>query len=85
VDAFLRQAFDTGQAIVASRALDCEVYPPVAAVLARRASLERGQLLVQSARRATLHEFLPRWRAELERTASRRVRWNLDVDPLSFT
>jgi len=85
VDAFLRQAFDAGQAVVASRALDCEVYPPVAAVLARRASLERGQLLVQSARRATLHEFLPRWRAELERTASRRVRWNLDVDPLSFT
>jgi primosomal protein N' (replication factor Y) (superfamily II helicase) len=85
VDAFLQHAFTVGRTIVDSHALACEVYPPVAAALARKAALERGQLLVQSARRSALHEFLPRWRAEVERGASRRVRWHLDVDPLGFT
>jgi primosomal protein N' (replication factor Y) len=84
VDAFLGQAYDEGRALAASRALRCDVYPPVAAALARRAGLERGQVLVQSARRAALHEFLPQWRAVLERAGARRVRWTLDVDPLGF-
>jgi len=84
VDAFLRAAFERGRNIVAERSLACSVYPPVPAALARRAGLERGQVLVQSTRRATLHDFLPRWRAVLEGAASRRVRWNLDVDPLSL-
>jgi len=85
VDTFLGHAVEQGRSLVASHALRCEVYPPVAATIARRAGLERGQVLVQSATRSALHDFLPRWRAELERTGPRRVRWNLDVDPLAFT
>jgi primosomal protein N' (replication factor Y) len=84
VDAFLRAAFEAGRAIVKARAMRCEVYPPVAAQLARRAGLERGQILVQSIRRAALHDFLAQWRAELNRALPRRVRWNIDVDPLEF-
>ena len=84
VELFLHRAFEHGQAIVAARALRCEVYPPIAALLPRRAGLERAQLLVQSRRRAPLREFLPLWRTELERVGPRRVRWRIDVDPLSF-
>ena len=84
VDAFLGHAVEEGRSLVAARALRCEVYPPVAATIARRAGLERGQVLVQSAARAALHDFLPPWRAELERSSPRRVRWSLDVDPLGF-
>ena len=85
VELFLRRAFEEGQSIVAARALRCVVYPPVAALLPRRAGLERAQLLVQSRRRPALREFLPLWRTELERAGPRRVRWNIDVDPVTFT
>jgi len=84
VELFLRRAFEHGQAIVAARALRCEVYPPIAALLSRRAGLERAQLLVQSRHRVALREFLPLWRTELERAGPRRVRWSIDVDPLTF-
>jgi primosomal protein N' (replication factor Y) len=84
VDAFLGRAVEAARSLVASHALRCEVYPPVVAAIARRAGLERGQVLVQSAERSMLHDFLPRWRAELERIGPRRVRWSLDVDPLGF-
>ena len=84
VDAFLHKAFEAGREIVAARRLPCEVYSPVAAALSRRAGLERGQVLVQSARRSALREFLPAWRMKLERIGPRRVRWSVDVDPLSF-
>ena len=72
------------RALVAASGLRCEVYSPVAAGLARRAGLERGQALVQSAERPALHEFLPRWKALLEPTMQRRVRWTFDIDPLEF-
>jgi primosomal protein N' (replication factor Y) (superfamily II helicase) len=84
VSAFLEQAAAKGRALLAANALRCEVYSPVAAGLARRAGLERGQVLVQSAERSALHGFLPRWRAQLEGLRQRRVRWELDVDPLAF-
>jgi primosomal protein N' (replication factor Y) len=84
VDAFLRRAVEQGRALVTEHALRCELYPPVPAAMARRAGLERGQVLVQSTQRSSLHTLLPLWRAEIERTGARRVRWNLDVDPLGF-
>ena len=62
----------------------CELYPPVPAGLARRAGMERGQVLVQSDDRRSLQTFLPLWRAELEQLAERRVRWSIDVDPLEL-
>ncbi|MGH8802446.1 MAG: hypothetical protein ACREX6_09185 [Casimicrobiaceae bacterium] len=54
------------------------------ATLARRAGLERGQVLVQSPHRALLQAFLPGWREALERLARRKLRWTLDVDPVTF-
>lgn len=84
VSSFLEQAAQKGRELVATRALHCEVYSPVAAGLARRAGLERGQILVQSTERPALQDFLPRWRALLEGLRQRRVRWDVDVDPLAF-
>ncbi len=84
VTAFLEWAVARGRALLAASELRCEVYSPVPAGLARRAGLERGQVLVQSSERSALHEFLPRWRALLETTRQRRVRWTVDVDPLEF-
>ena len=84
VTAFLERAVAHGRALLATSELRCEVYPPVPAGLARRAGLERGQVLVQSSERSALHEFLPRWRALLERIRQQRVRWTVDVDPLEF-
>jgi primosomal protein N' (replication factor Y) (superfamily II helicase) len=84
VTAFLERAVAQGRALVAESELRCEVYSQVPAGLARRAGLERGQVLVQSSERSALHEFLPRWRALLELTRQRRVRWTFDVDPLEF-
>jgi primosomal protein N' (replication factor Y) len=46
--------------------------------------MERGQVLVQSDDRRSLQTFLPLWRAELLQLGERRVRWNIDVDPLNF-
>jgi primosomal protein N' (replication factor Y) len=84
VSSFLEQAVEKGRALLAASA-PCEVYPPVPAGLARRAGLERGQVLVNSSERSALQAFLPRWRGELERLHQRRVRWDVDVDPLAFT
>jgi primosomal protein N' (replication factor Y) len=84
VTAFLERAVAHGRALLEASELRCEVYPPVPAGLARRAGLERGQVLVQSSERSALHEFLPRWRALLERMREQRVRWTVDVDPLEF-
>ncbi|MGH8849888.1 MAG: primosomal protein N' [Casimicrobiaceae bacterium] len=84
LQAFVGAASERGRSLAATGAHACEVYPAVPAALARRAGLERAQVLVQSRDRAELQIFLPRWRGELERLAERRVRWSLDVDPLGF-
>jgi primosomal protein N' (replication factor Y) len=84
VSAFLAQAAEDGRALAASLGGRCEIYPPVTPGLARRAGLERAQVLVRSADRRALQEFLPQWRRGLDAIAARRVRWNLDVDPPGF-
>jgi primosomal protein N' (replication factor Y) len=83
VNAFLERAAKCGRALAQTQG-GCEVYPPVAAAMARRAGMERGQILVQSSNRGVLQQFLSRWRAELDRIGPRSVRWVLDVDPLSL-
>jgi primosomal protein N' (replication factor Y) len=60
------------------------VYDPVPHVITRRADLERAQLLVQSASRPALQEFLRAWSERLFAAAPRGVRWHLDVDPIEF-
>ena len=53
--------------------------------MARRAGRHHAQLLLESADRATLHQFLSRWIRHVEALPeARRVRWDLDVDPLDL-
>jgi len=85
VDLYLQQAHAAAEAATRDAEADVAVFAPVPALLARRAGLERGQLVVQSARRQDLHRMLTRWRAALGAMPSRRVRAALDVDPASFS
>ena len=64
--------------------LDVEVFSPVAAPLARRAGFERSQMLLRSARRGDLNRLLTKLRESLEASASRKVRWAIDVDPAAL-
>jgi primosomal protein N' (replication factor Y) (superfamily II helicase) len=82
VDAYLERAHAAAEALAEAAAVT--IFPPVPALLARRAGLERGQIAVQSARRADLQRFLAQWRPALASLAGKRVRAALDVDPLSF-
>ena len=84
VDDFLRTAHAAGLRVAGEYGAQVEIFPPVPALLARRAGFERGQVVVQSARRAALQHFLPTWRDALVRQPGRRVRWALDVDPAGF-
>src|SRR5262249_32821061 len=61
VDAFLAEVRRTGRALGREAPL-VEVFPPVPAMLARRAGMERGQVLAQSSDRRALQRFLPAWR-----------------------
>jgi len=58
---------------------------PVPAAMHKRAGRYHAQLLVESAERARLHEFLDTWLAQVEQLKSARaVRWSLDVDPIEL-
>jgi primosomal protein N' (replication factor Y) len=83
-DAFLHAAHALGVALVDADHPDVEVLGVVPALLARRAGFERGQIVVQSARRTALQRFLPAWRQAIAEASARRVRWSLDVDPAGF-
>jgi primosomal protein N' (replication factor Y) (superfamily II helicase) len=57
-----------------------EIYGVVPASLPRRANHIRAQLLIQSGKRRDLQLFLRAWHL----SASPKLRWSLDVDPLEF-
>ena len=83
VDRFLDDAVERARSILGSGKA-VEVFPPVPPSMSRRLGFERGQVLVQSVRRASLQAFLPHWRDALAHGAAARVRWALDVDPAGF-
>ncbi len=60
------------------------VFDPTPAPMARVAGLERAQLLIQSASRPALQQFLANWRPQLAAIKPQVARWSLDVDPLEF-
>ena len=67
------------------------VYPPVPLTVARVADVERVQMLVESASRRALQQFLATWLPALHELRSRSkgpqqriLRWALDVDPLTI-
>jgi primosomal protein N' (replication factor Y) len=71
----------------AATALAGEVmlYDPVPMRLFRKMTLERAQLLVESASRPALQAFLVGWVGGLyNQKAPRDLRWHIDVDPLEF-
>ena len=64
---------------------DVMLYDPVPMRMARRANLERAQLLVESPSRRALQNFLSAWGVLLDGIkAPSRLRWHLEVDPLEF-
>jgi len=84
VDAFLAAAREAGDALARGEETGVEIFPPVPSGLARRAGLERGQVLAHSAERGALQRLLPHWREAIEALPGRSVRWALDVDPSSL-
>jgi primosomal protein N' (replication factor Y) len=60
------------------------VYDPVPHVITRRAGYERARLVMQSASRPALQDFLARLTTSLFAAAARDIRWHLDVDPIEF-
>ena len=61
-----------------------EVFGVVPAALPRRANHIRAQLLIQSAKRKDLQQFLRNWQALLDALPAQKLRWSLDIDPLEF-
>jgi primosomal protein N' (replication factor Y) len=58
---------------------------PVRAPMERLAGRYRGQLLLQSRSRQSLHRLIDLLRHDLEsRVSARRVRWSIDVDPIEL-
>jgi primosomal protein N' (replication factor Y) len=77
--AFLREA---SRRVAAPEAV--RIFDPVPHVVTRRAGFERAQLLVQSASRPALQEYLGALAAALFAAPPKHVRWHLDVDPIAF-
>ena len=62
-----------------------QILQPMPAPMERRAGRYRAQLLVQSAQRAPLHDFLGIWVRQLaEAKFAKKTRWSLDVDPVDM-
>jgi primosomal protein N' (replication factor Y) len=80
VYAFLNRAREAAKAL----SMPVEIYGVVAATMAKRANHIRAQLLVQSATRKALQQFLRAWRPHLEQIPAQKIRWSLDIDPLEF-
>ena len=80
VYAFLNQA----RAAAIGLKQGMEVFGVVPAALPRRASHIRAQLLIQSAKRKGLQQFLRIWQPLLDGLPAQKLRWSLDIDPLEF-
>jgi primosomal protein N' (replication factor Y) len=61
------------------------VYDPIRPQMERLKGMERGYVLMQAGNRGVLQKLLNRLVAQLRgHTASAKVRWAIDVDPLEF-
>ncbi|MDQ6647723.1 MAG: primosomal protein N' [Pseudomonadota bacterium] len=62
-----------------------QISGPMPAPMPLRAGRHRGQLLLETAARNTLHGMLRSWQLALATLpSSRKVRWSLDVDPIDL-
>ncbi len=80
LDEFLQVAADKARTELVA---GLEVFGPLTPPMARRANRERGQILLMSDRRDTLHTLLQSWLEKLRRLRG-SVHWTLDVDPLDW-
>jgi primosomal protein N' (replication factor Y) len=87
--AFLQAAAELAATLPGAQAV--MVSPPVPPAVARVADVERMQMLVESASRPALQQFLAHWlpalhtlRRERKQVAQRVLRWAIDVDPLTI-
>jgi len=85
-DVAVAQAFlQDAAAVPAPPGLNC--YEPVPPPVARVAGVERMQLLVESASRPLLQQWLAAWMPQLHALKAQHkglMRWAVDVDPLGF-
>jgi primosomal protein N' (replication factor Y) len=63
---------------------EVRIFDPVPHLLTRRADLERAQVVMQSASRPAMQDFLRSLSEQLFAMAPRAIRWHLDVDPIEF-
>jgi len=85
--AFLRAARAAGQGGSARGAAPpgLRLLGPAPAAMARRAGRHHAQLLLESTDRGALQRFLAQWIPQVDALPeARRVRWDLDVDPLDL-
>jgi len=87
--AFLEAVAEAGRQQGLPGAEHVSIYPAVPMALQRVANVERAQMLLESASRPALQQFLAAWQpvlTELRRTAEFKalIRWAIDVDPLSI-
>ena len=73
--AFLKDAARSAKRAAAREKLAVEVFDAVAPSLERKAGFGRAQLLLRSDSRATLQSFLNGWKASLDASHERRVRY----------
>lgn len=77
--------FLTQAAQIADSSCDVEIFDPVPASMSRLKGFERAHLLVQSASRSHLHQFLTKWQVKINTLNDHhRIRWTLEVDPIEF-
>ncbi len=77
--------FLTQAAQIADSSCDIEIFDPVPAHMSRLKGFERAHLLVQSASRSHLHQFLSEWQVKINALNDHhRIRWTLEVDPIEF-
>lgn len=81
-----REFLDMARGIAESMQIaQVRILGPVSAPMERKAGRFRAQLLLQSNQRQKLHAMLRHLRTSLEgNSASRKVRWSIDVDPIEL-
>ena len=84
--AFLRAASEQAHALQLPGLAEVFLYPPIPLAIQRVANIERAQMLVESASRPALQQFLRSWQAVLHQVRAQPehkalIRWLVDVDP----
>jgi primosomal protein N' (replication factor Y) len=87
--AFLEAVAEAGRQAGLPGADRVTLYPAVPMALQRVANVERAQMLLESASRPALQQFLSAWQpvlAEVRRQPAYKplIRWAIDVDPLAI-